>query len=373
MMHYDRSFMPLPHTGIDHLLANTKTFKNQRIGILSNQSCVTHTLQPTAYALCDRLPTKPVCLFVPEHGWSAFCPAGDDIKNTVDISTSLPIYSLYGKTFKTNLVHMETLDILIIDLQDVGVRCYTYAATCARVLEYISQKCHTHVVICDRPNPLGSLQQGPRYHAAGRSIVHYCDILWQHGLSLGEILSHFNNTLSTPVGMTVIPYADDFNAKDHLWIPPSPGLVQLSAVFLYPGLVLLEGTNISMGRGSTLPFQIVAAPDLDVTPLIQQLNAGDLGICALPFTFIPYFYDLKGQICHGMQVHVTNYQQVNGLYIGLIILYFLRHHYPKFEWTASKGIFWIDRLTGSDIYRKAIDEGQSFQDILNVWAVEKTN
>jgi uncharacterized protein YbbC (DUF1343 family) len=366
------SFSGLPLTGIDTLLKDQKKIddlKSKRVGLLANQSSLTSHFVPTAYALQERLGLSLECLFSVEHGWSAFGAAGEDIHNIEEPQTHLPVYSLYGPLLKDNLPRLASLDALIVDLQDVGMRCYTYSATCAKVLEYVaSEKCSLDILICDRPNPLGEVVRGPQASPEKRSLVNYLPVPFQHGQTMASLLQGYNRSLETPCTLAVFPFESPLHPFAHPWIPPSPGLPDWEAVLLYPGLVFLEGTNVSEGRGSSLPFKCVAAPSLDVMKLVEGLNRlPQSGLKARPFTFIPENGKVAGQLCQGAQLHIMNPQQVNGVYLGVYVLQSLFQSYPDFEWTQTSHRYWIDDLTGSPYLREAIEEGRAPHEIYGNW------
>lgn len=353
----------LPHTGIDNLLTHHAFLltHSNKVGVLTNQSSVTKTFVPSVNALALKFSDKLKCLFSPEHGWSAFCKEGIDVDNTMEPHTNLPIYSLYGQEFERSLRQLAMVDTVIIDLQDVGVRCYTYAATCAKVIEHAShQRLAVKFIVCDRPNPLGNRHDGFHYDPDYHSLINYHNVPFIHGHSIGTLLKNFNMTLPHPVDLTVVDYREAYNLKHHLWIPPSPGLVSWTTVHLYPGLVLLEGTNVSEGRGSTLPFQVVAAPAFDTRSLIQTLNDNFANVVqARPFTFTPTSGKLQSQDCSGIHLMILDHQRLNALYLGIIILCTLKQSYDRFEWIFEHDHYWIDRLTSSPNLRHAIDSGKS--------------
>lgn len=366
------SSISLPLTGIDALLKDQKKIddlKGKRVGLLANQSSLTSQFVPTAYALQDRLGTALTCLFSCEHGWSAFAGAGEDIQNAAEPRTRLPVYSFYGPLFKDNLPRLKSLDVLIIDLQDVGVRCYTYSATCAKILEYVaSEKCSLDIIICDRPNPLGVTVRGPYTPPERRSLVNYLPVPFQHGQTMAALLQHHNQSLDRPCALSAFPFSTPFRPFEHTWIPPSPGLPDWEAVVLYPGLVLLEGTNVSEGRGSSLPFKCVAASNLDFMKIVEAINLlPQSGLQARPFTFIPEGGKLSGQLCQGAQIHITDAQQVKGMYLGVYLLHTLFHIYPAFEWVHNADTYWIDELIGGSYLREAIEKGKSPEDIDEEW------
>jgi len=360
----------LPQTGIDTLLKDSSLIeylKGKKVGILANQSSLTVEFIQSAYALHDLLGHSLSCLFAPEHGWSAFCAAGEDIENANEPHTNLPVYSLYGPLFKKNLSILENVDVLIIDLQDVGVRCYTYVSTCAKLMEHVSlNKLPVEFIVCDRPNPLGTRVNGPLFNPEMRSLVSYVDVSFQHGKTMGELLGSHNSTLPNPVSLSIITGSSSFHPYKHVWIPPSPGLPDWDSVLLYPGLVLLEGTNISEGRGSSLPFKCVAAPGLDDIKVVTALNEiPDSGIRARPFSFMPQSSKFKGQSCQGAQIHIVDHQKVDGLRVGIHLLHILIQTYPLFEWEIFREKYFIDALTGSRDLREFLDRRETPEEIFS--------
>jgi uncharacterized protein YbbC (DUF1343 family) len=358
--------LSLPWVGIDGLLKDQKLLdrlKNKRVGLLANQASLSSQFIPSAYALHELIGPSLTCLFTAEHGWSTFCAAGKEIDNEVEPRTQLPVYSLYGSLFDPNVHRLQSLDVLIIDIQDVGVRCYTYVATCAQVIEHASlNKYPLEVIVADRPNPLGSHIRGPFMDPAYRSLVSYIDVPFQHGKTIGALLQKHNSTLKPPLSLITVPCDTLFQPAANIWVPPSPGLPDWESVFLYPGLVLLEGTNVSEGRGTSLPFKCVAAPKLDSMKLIELLKAiPDSGIAAHALSFTPSTGKLAGQLCQGIQIHITDYTKVDAFSIGVHLLHALFHVYPLFEWAPSGQGYWIDKLMGTPLLRTAICEGKTQQ------------
>jgi uncharacterized protein YbbC (DUF1343 family) len=220
-------------------------------------------------------------------------------------------------------------------------------------------------------NPLGNKVNGPLLDPDYQSLVSYMNVPFQHGKTIGQLLESHNHSLDNSVSLSIISCPSTFNPKFNVWVPPSPGLPDWKAVLLYPGLVFLEGTNVSEGRGSSLPFKCVAAPKLEYIKLVEMLNdIQESGVKAHPFNFTPQSGKLAGQLCRGAQIHIMDYQKVDGFRMGIFLLYILFHHYPLFEWRYAEGKYWIDELTGNSTLREAINRGQSPQDILALWKTQ---
>lgn len=334
------------YTGIDALLQNTSllaALAKRNVALVTNQNALTQTYQLSAYALSEHLGKGLRCILTPEHGWSGLIGEGIKIGDGFEPHLKLPLFSLYGgnKSY-LEFFRQESIDCLIIDLQDVGVRCYTYVSTCAKLIETLSLE----VIVCDRPNPLGPAVKGPLLNPQFRSIVGYVDTPFQHGQTMGQLLSPFSQSL------TVIPCEPYHQPYAYPWIPPSPNLPSWEAVLLYPGLVLLEGTNVSEGRGTGLPFTCLGAPGLDHTLLVEYIRELNLGIEARPITFTPQAGKFAGQACQGVHLLLTDPLNVKAFELGLRIVSFLRKNYDAFQWVMYKERYFIDDLLGTDVLRK---------------------
>lgn len=349
----------LPVTGIDTLLLETGRLKQlQQVALLTNRASTTAQGVPTAYALGEILQNNLSYLLSPEHGWSAQGEDGKDVHNEIEPELNKPIYSLYGPLFEKTLPRLKEIKALIIDIQDVGVRCYTFASTCAKVLEYLSTLSNPPlVIICDRPNPLGKSITGPPFNPKYKSLVHHLDIPFQHGKSIAELLSHHNASLGSPLALDIIPYQENFCPFEHRWIPPSPALPNWSSVLLYPGLVLLEGVNLSLGRGTDKPFSSIGAPDLDTEKLLSALEKSP-GLSVRPLTFTPQSSLFQGELCQGITFHMTNPETFDAYGFGLYLIKTLLKTYPAFQWVHNKktDLYWIDTLLGNADFRSDLSK-----------------
>jgi uncharacterized protein YbbC (DUF1343 family) len=345
----------LPLTGIDFLLKNENLLyqlSKKKIGLLTNQAALTQDYQSSANVLKEKLGDALQCILTPEHGWSGFIGEGVKIEDGFDPHLGLPLFSLYGNNQK--FLYTSIIDTLIIDLQDVGLRCYTYTATCAKMLDAFSGSL-LEVIICDRPNPLGPDRKGPLLDPDYRSFLAYLDDPFQHGQTIGELLSTYN-TIRGKLPLTVIPCQHNHDPYHYPWIPPSPNLPSWDAVLLYPALVLLEGTNISEGRGTSLPFTCLGAPRLNFTALVDFINTMS-GIRARPLLFTPQSGELIGKECQGAHLLITDPNQLDSFSLGLNILSFLKENYSDFEWAKSKKEkYFIDALLGTDSLRKDLED-----------------
>ncbi len=357
-------FQALPPCGIDFLLKNEGLLENlsqKKIGLLTHQNALTQNYKPSAFVLRERLGEALRCILTPEHGWSGFIPDGIEIDHGFDSELKCPLFSLYGGDKKyLDFMRDENIEALLIDLQDVGLRCYTYVATCAQLLEACAGT-SLEIIICDRPNPLGSSSKGPQLEPRYRSLVGYLNVPFQHGQTMGELLTTYNQSLGEKkLPLTVIPCQRFHQPFHYPWIPPSPHLPSWEAVLLYPALVLLEGTTISEGRGTSIPFTSLGAPGLDHLSLVNFLNEIEKsGIRARPLTFTPTSSKFKGQDCQGAHLLLTDPAQLDAFSLGIKIISFLKDHSPGFEWTPmenKKDAYFIDYLLGTSSFRKILDK-----------------
>lgn len=355
-----------PGFGIDTLLKDKEKIKKlrcQKVAVLTNQKTLTQTGMPSAYALYESLGKALQVILTPEHGWSGTVAEGVKVENGWDEETGLPVISLYGgkKSFE-EIQETYGLDALIIDLQDMGIRCYTYGATCAQLLD-AAQGYRLKIEICDRPNPLGPVQKGPALDPVYRSFLAYLDIPFQHGQTMGHLLQTYNQTLGLgKLDLEIIPSPPFHVPYAYLWDPPSPNLPSWDAALLYPALVLLEGVNVSEGRGTPFPFTSFGAPGLDFKACVDFLNAlPKTGIRAEPFLFKPQTGKLKDQDCQGVRLHIKDPHQVDGVSLGFEILRFLKKNYPLFQWTPclsdpENKKYFIDALLGTSSLRQELEK-----------------
>lgn len=334
--------------GIDALLAAPERYLDgRRVALLANQASLTSNGQPTLEALRSHADIELVALLTPEHGWSGYEDDATPIDDRRDDRTGLPQHSLYGPRRRPSAEVLASVDAVVIDVVEVGVRCYTYAATAALVCEAAAET-GTRVVLCDRPSLLGPRVDGPALDPAHRSFLGYIDVPFQHGRTIGEVVSWgvrnvdvdlvVAGSLEPPVAAASTPLPPP------LFVPPSPGLPTAESVALYPGLVLLEGTNLNEGRGTTLPFQLLGAPWLDGYSLAEQLNELGLpGLLCRPLSYLPRSDTHAGKLCHGVQLHVADHAALRPLEAVVTVLQHVRQEYPaEFAWVEAASKPWSD-------------------------------
>ena len=298
--------------GIDNLLATEPAWlKTARIGLLANQASVDHSLRPSR----DRLlaaGARITALFAPQHGYygeqQANMIESDDF---VDQRLHIPVFSLYGRTRKPTEAMFSYIDVLLIDLQDVGTRVYTFGTTLALCME-AARRHDVLLVVLDRPNPIGGhLCEGNLLNIERRSFVGHFPIPMRHGLTMGEMARLYNEAfkISAPLQVfTMHGWKRDmlYRQTGLCWVPPSPNLPTPESTLVYPGQVILEGTNLSEGRGTTTPFELWGAPYLRPEALEEFLVHQELsGFVLRAARFTPSFDKWKGESCLGFQIHIS--------------------------------------------------------------------
>jgi len=346
-------------SGLDR--AARSLFAGRRIGLVTNPTGVNRALQPTAVAL-TAVGATVAAIFGPEHGYTGVADAGEWVEDACDPATGAPVYSLYRTGADGAPVYapppgsLDGLDALVFDIQDVGARYYTYPTTLGLLLEQSS----VPIIVLDRPNPLGGLEvEGPTLAPDVVSFVGRYPTPVRHGLTLGEWATWVND--GVPGGRAKLAVVEMEGWRREMrwgqtglpWVPPSPNLPTPDAALVYPGTCLAEGTNLSCGRGTTRPFELVGAPWLDPTAFAAALNALDLpGLRFRPTYFRPLADRFVGDVCGGVQLYPTRMGArrllPGSVRAGLaIIAVALRLGGEHFAWLPAH----FDRLIGSDAPR----------------------
>ena len=362
-------------TGLDVLAAEGHpALVGARVGLVTNHTGVDRRLRHGIDILRGRL--RLAALFAPEHGIRGEAQAGAPIGASVDARTGLPVHSLYGESRRPRAESLRSLDALLFDVQDVGVRYATYASTCLLCLEAAAEA-GVPLVILDRPNPLGGVVEGSILDPAFASFVGAHPVPIRHGLTIGELarLAAAERGLPDPV---VVPIRDwrreVWQDETGLpWVQPSPNLPTLDSLTLYPGTCLIEGTSVSEGRGTTRPFELVGAPWLDAHALADELTARALpGVAFRPAWFVPSFSKHAGVTCAGVQIHVLDRRAIRSVDLGLHLIDALRWvGGSDFAWrTDGEGGYFVDRLLGSDRPRRLLERGAGVADITAGWRDE---
>lgn len=345
----------------------------KRLGLITNATGVTRGLENAVDLMAAATDFKLVALFGPEHGVRGDAQAGAAVADQLDARTGLPVYSLYGATRKPTPAMLAGLDALVFDIQDIGARFYTYPWTLALVME-AAREAGIGVIVADRPNPIGGTEvEGPVLDPALASFVGAYPIPIRHGMTMGELALMMNTEFGIGCDLTVVTCAKwrrgkDFSQTGLPWVPPSPNMPTLDTAFLYPGTCLIEGTNLSEGRGTTKPFELIGAPFIDGATLADQLNQRNLaGVRFRPAHFTPTFSKFEGQRCAGIQVHITDRSRLAPVETGIAILREVaRLHGQDFSFLPGNPPF-FDRLAGVSWLRGAIGAGDSLENLKVRW------
>lgn len=375
--------------GIDVLLEDpARWLRGPKVALLANMASLTGSGASTLEALRQAPGVHLHGLFTPEHGWSGFEEDATPIGDRRDPRTGLPLHSLYGPRRRPSPEALANVDAVVVDVQEVGVRCYTYGATLALLLE-AARESGTQVVVCDRPNLLGPRVDGPALDPAHRSFLGYLPTPYQHGLTLGESGRWYaDQVLGGGVDLQVVPMRGwrRGDPPPGSWVPPSPGLPTETAVQLYPGLVLLEGFNLSEGRGTTLPFQLLGAPWLEAYALAAELRALGLpGLGFRPLYFKPESGKYHGEVCQGVQLLIDDAAALRPLVAVIAVLRHMRARYPQLVHVDAASLPWsrepgageawhepvrgplVDGLTGGSEVREVVDAQRELADVEPHW------
>lgn len=366
-------------TGAEQLRAEGfARLRGRRVGLLTNPTGVTADLLSLVDQLATAEGVELVALFGPEHGLTAGAQAGDEIGEAIHPRFGIPVYSLYGERLAPTEESLAGLDLLVVDIQDIGVRFYTYAATVAMTLE-VCGRTGTPVLILDRPNPIGGeIIEGPIVEKAQHSFVGHLPIPIRHGMTLGELMRFANDREGYGATLEVVPVqgwrrAIWYDETGLPWVIPSPNLPTFACAVVYPGTCLFEGTSLSEGRGTTLPFELLGAPWLDADRLAADLNALDLpGIRWRPAAFTPWHGRIHvGVPCFGVQPHPTDHAIFRPVTSALHLIATARAQVPaSFYWRepwAEGSQRPIDLLSGTTRVREAFDAGVPVAEIVAGW------
>jgi uncharacterized protein YbbC (DUF1343 family) len=366
-------------SGADFLLGS-ELLRGKRVGILCNHASVGHDFTHIVDRLAAADGLTLAAIFGPQHGFRS--DVQDNMIETPhrdDPQRRVPIYSLYSETREPTAEMLRGLDVLVVDLQDVGARIYTYIYTVANSMK----ACARHdipVIVCDRPNPINGVDiEGETLRAGYESFVGQYPIPMRHGMTIGEIARLFNAEFGLGAKLDVIPmhgwrremYADEARTP---WVMPSPNMPTLDAAIVYPGTVLFEGTMLSEGRGTTRPFELVGAPWIDAERFARTMNGLGLpGVHFRPAVFEPTFQKHAKQSCGGCQIHVTDRNAFRPVLTGVALIAAFRQQdpsrfawrQPPYEYEAEKRP--IDILAGSDALRTQIEAGMPAITIAASW------
>jgi uncharacterized protein YbbC (DUF1343 family) len=370
--------------GSDVLISSGR-LKGSRIGVVCNHASVDHDFGHVIDKLAAAEGVKLGAIFGPQHGFRSDVqdnmvetPHGDDPRRRV------PVYSLYSETREPTREMLRGIDALVIDLQDIGARIYTYIYTMANCMRAAARH-GIQVIVCDRPNPIGGTRvEGECLEPGWESFVGQFPIPMQHGMTIGELAELFNDAFGIGAPLDVVRmkgwdrnmYADGTGLP---WVMPSPNMPTLDTAIVYPGTVLFEGTMLSEGRGTTRPFELVGAPWIEAERFAAQMNGLGLpGVHFRPAGFEPTFQKHAKQPCGGCQIHVTDRSAFRPVITGVALIdVFRRSDTGRFAWRQPPYEYEhdkmpIDILAGSGTLRQQIESGVPIAEIAASWKEDET-
>jgi uncharacterized protein YbbC (DUF1343 family) len=365
--------------GSERLIASPR-LHGLRVGVLANPASIDHDFRHVVDRLSGSPHWKLAAIFGPQHGFQS------DLQDNMiesphakDPRRQVPIFSLYSETREPTPEMLDLIDVLVIDIQDVGARIYTFIYTMANCLRAAARK-GLPVIVCDRPNPIGGVAiEGPMLERGYESFVGQFPIPMRHGMTVAELARLFNEGHGIGAELEAVPmegWSRDmyWNETGLPWVMPSPNMPTLDTAIVYPGTVLFEGTMLSEGRGTTRPFELIGAPWLDGELLAERLNSARLvGAHFRPATFEPTFQKNARATCYGCQIHVTSRPAFEPVKIGVAVM---RECYglapdrfkwrdPPYEYEHDK--MPIDILAGSPRLRRDIEQQVPLDDIVKSW------
>ena len=357
-------------TGIDVLSRdNFGALKGRRIGLITNHTGVDRAGRSTIDLFHQAKDLKLVALFSPEHGIRG--KLDEKVSDGVDEKTGLPIFSLYGQSRRPSAAQLQGIDTLVYDIQDIGCRFYTYLTTLGYILETAAEH-KLKVVVLDRPNPIGGLAvEGPILDKDLESFVGYHPLPVRHGMTLGEMARLLNHERKLNADLQVIQVEgwkrnQLYDQTGLTWVNPSPNMRSLAAALLYPGIGLLETTNVSVGRGTDRPFEIIGAPWIDGRQLAEALNRTALpGVRFVPTRFTPSGSTHAGKECGGVQIYIDDWNRFASLPTGITIACELKRQFPK-DWQAPRYL----RLLCNRAALNALERGDSAAQIVQSWKTD---
>jgi uncharacterized protein YbbC (DUF1343 family) len=357
--------------GLERLLEEVpSSIRGARVGLICNQASVDHGYSHAADLLHQHPGIELTALFGPQHGIRG--DVQDNMIETghsVDRKTGLPVHSLYSETREPTDAMLQDIDVLLFDMQDVGCRIYTFVYTLANCMR-AARRLGKRVVVCDRPNPInGASVAGNILEPEYASFVGQFPLPTRHGMTVGELAQMFNDHFNLACDLEVIPmngwkrefWHDDIDAP---WVLPSPNMPTLDSATVFPGTVHFEGTQVSEGRGTTKPFELIGAPYIDPDAYAEQLNGlGLAGVFFRSCVFQPTFQKHAGVSCSGVQIHVTDRDSFEPWFAGIAMAKFAHDMYPgEFKWKEPPYEYVHDKnpfdvISGTAKIREAFENG----------------
>ena len=357
-------------TGLDILINNKfKDIKEDKVSLVINHTALSSRLEH----ILDIIGKKVVTVFTPEHGLMGDIAEGRKYSSYFDKEFNVMVYSLYGNDREPPAELLKECDAIIYDIQDAGVRWYTYESTLYYTIKGAS-KVKIPVYVLDRPNPINGVKvEGPILESSYRSFVGISEIPIRHGLTIGELASFFNLNYNFNADLRIIRMKNWsrkywFNDTGLPWVPPSPNMPSVDTAIVYPGFGLIEGTNLSEGRGTTKPFEFIGAPWIKPRELAKRLNSLKIpGVLFRPIYFRPWTSKYAGKRCGGVQVHIIDREIFKPISVALTLIKYAFEFYKEFEWRKINDKYWFDILIGNSKVREMIERGEEIEDIEKYW------
>lgn len=365
--------------GIDNFVQNySHLVQGKRVGLMTNSSGVNGKLRLTSDLLFSAKNVNLTVLFSPEHGIRGSVYAGLKVKDAIDSRTSLPVYSLYGSQPKPSAEALKNIDVLVVDIQDIGLRAYTYIYTMAMIMEAASES-DKQVIVLDRPNPINGIDiEGNLVEEEFYSIVGLYSIPYRHGMTIGELALLFNTEFGINCSLKVIPMKNwqrrmFWNETGLDWIPTSPHVPHWQTIlYMIASGTLGELHVLSNGVGYTSPFELIGAPWINSEEFADSLNKLNLpGVHFRPLIFKPYYSLYKGDICQGVQLHIKDNHQFKPYTTGLHIIQTHIKLYPEQNLFADETrVNMFDKVMGTDKIRKKLTGGMPMTELKQSWQEE---
>ncbi|BBJ28794.1 exo-beta-N-acetylmuramidase NamZ family protein [Athalassotoga saccharophila] len=357
--------------GIDNL--EFAKIKDSHVALLTNSTGISGDMRMDLDVMIEN-GIKVVKIFGPEHGIWGAAADGIKVENEVDPRYKIPIYSLYGSNLRPTDEMLDGIDLMIYDMQDVGLRFYTYIYT----LAYTMEACGRHgikFIVLDRPNPLSGKIEGPLIKKDLESFVGGYGLPLRYGLTVGELARYYNDVFKMDVDLEIVKMSGwnrdmYYDQTGLFWNTPSPNLPSLEHTILYEGFCLLEGVNVSVGRGTVHPFKYIGAPWIDDRIYDEMKKIPHPGVEFRKRVFVPLTSKYKDKRCNGLEFFVTDKNKIKPLEMTFDFIRLLKNLYKEdFEWEFD-GRYHFDLLIGDERYRKGIDEGRSGTELSSLWVDE---
>lgn len=364
--------------GLERALNEEKNIlKGKRVGLICNQASVDHLYRYSVDLFRMNEDINLKAIFSPQHGF--YSDVQDNMVESPHANyKGIPVFSLYSETREPTAEMLECVDTVVFDLQDVGCRVYTFIYTMANAM-IACRRFGKSFIVLDRPNPIGDAVEGNLLERGYESFVGMYPIPMRHGMTVGELATLFNEEFHIECDLYVIKmegwyrkcFYDEFEAP---WVMPSPNMPTVDTATVFPGTVFFEGTQVSEGRGTTRPFEIIGAPYIDASRLADKMNAMNLpGVIFRPISFIPTFQKHANQNCGGVFLHVVDRNRFKPVITGIALLKTIRELYPEdFKWRNPPYEYVFDRnpfdvIAGTDRLRGMIESGAEITDIEAWW------